>query len=168
MGVGVSCPGCKSNFAFCCDNCSSYETVIYEDFKLVHYFQTRTIYYFQCQQCLFEFDYAICPVCSRRILPQYPFVVGDTRGRNDKKGCFIATACLGENSHIIRQLYVFRDELLETSYFGKLFIKYYYIVSPKLSLYISNRKLLKIFSTYLIVYPAYYTALVVMRILKKG
>jgi len=101
-------------------------------------------------------------------LPQYPFVIGDKRGRKDKKGCFIATACLGENSHIIRQLYVFRDELLETSYFGKLFIKYYYMVSPKLSLYISNRKLLKIFSTYLIVYPAYYTALVVMRILKKG
>ena len=34
------------------------------------------------------------------------------KAKGSFKGCFIATACLGENSHILKQSYVFRDELL--------------------------------------------------------
>jgi hypothetical protein len=165
MGVGVACPRCKNNFAFSCNNCSSYQVVIYDDSKLVNYFQTRAVYYIECQRCKSEFDVVICPVCSKKILPQFPFVMGDKGGGEVKKSCFIATACLGENSHTVRQLYVFRDELLDTNYFGKLFIKYYYMYSPKLATCISNRKFLKIFSKYLIVYPAYYISFAVMKIL---
>jgi hypothetical protein len=164
MGVGVSCPECKNNFPFYCKNCGSYQIVVHEALKLINYFQPRTIYYFKCQQCKFEYDYAICPACSRKILAQFPFVSGDTEERNNK-GCFIATACLGEDSHIIKQLYISRDELLGKNYFGKMFIKYYYIHSPKLAFHISQRKPLKILAQYLIVYPAYYTSLVMMKIL---
>jgi len=58
-----------------------------------------------------------------------------------------------------------RDELLGKNYFGKLFIKYYYRHSPKLAFHISQRKPLKILAQYLIVYPAYYTSLMMMKIL---
>ena len=164
MGVGVSCPKCKNNFPFCCNNCNSYNVVVYEASKFIHYFQPRTVYYFQCQNCMYEYDYATCPSCSNKILAQFPYVAGDTEGANNK-GCFIATACLDKNSYIIKQLYIFRDELLEKNYFGRLFIRYYYMYSPKLAFCISQRKLLKTLSKYLIVYPAYYSSLVLMKFL---
>lgn len=164
MGVGVSCPRCKNSFPFCCNNCSSYHVVLYEGFEPLKYFQSKTVYYLRCKSCKSEYDYAICPACSKQILPEPPFVTGD-KAKGNLKSCFVATACLGENSHIIKQLYVFRDELLVTNYFGKLFIKYYYIYSPKFAFYISERNLLKILSKYLIVYPAYFVSLVLMRIL---
>ena len=164
MGVGVSCPKCKSNFAFSCNNCSSYEVVVYEESKLVNYFQSTPVYYFQCQKCKSEYGHAICPVCSKKILPEFPFVAGDKGGGDRRKGCFIATACVGENSQIIKQLYVFRDELLGTNYFGKQFIRYYYSHSPKLAYYISRKKSLQLFSKYFIVYPAYYVSLAAMKV----
>ena len=164
MGVGVSCPKCSNNFPFCCTNCNSYNVVVHEAPKFIHYFQPRTVYYFQCQNCLYEYDYAICPSCSKKILAQFPFVTGDTGGKDNKK-CFIATACLDKNSHIIKQLYIFRDELLEKNYFGRLFIRFYYKHSPELAFRISRKKLFKTLSKYLIVYPAYYTSLAIMKIL---
>lgn len=164
MGVGVSCPKCRSNFAFSCDNCSSYEVLVYEDSKLVNYFQSRALYYFQCQKCKSEFDFAICPVCSKKILPQFPFVAGDKGGGETKKGCFVATVCVGENQQIISQLYRFRDEVLATNYFGKLLIRYYYLHGSKIAFYISRRKPLKLLIKYLIVYPAYYVSFAAMKI----
>jgi len=164
MGVGVVCPRCKISFPFCCNNCSSYQIVLFENFEPLKYFQNKNVYYFLCQECKSEYDNAICPACSKQILPEPPFVIGD-KAKGSFKGCFIATACLGENSHILKQLYVFRDELLVSNFFGKLFVKYYYIYSPKLAFYISKKALLKTFSKFLIVYPVYFTSLVVMEIL---
>jgi hypothetical protein len=164
MGVGVSCPKCKDNFPFCCNNCKSYNIVVYEAPKFIHYFQARTVYYFQCQNCMTEYDYAICPSCSKEIMAQFPFVSGDTEAASNK-GCFMATACLDENSHIIKQLYVFRDQFLEKNSLGRLFIRYYYMYSPKLAFSISQRKLLKSLSKFVIVYPAYDASLAIMKIL---
>ena len=162
MGVGVFCPGCSNTFAFYCSNCSSYETEVYESMEPLYYFQNRTIYYFKCRQCEFEYDYAICPVCDKNILPADPFVKGD-KGRGTVKWCFIATACLGEHNKILKQLYLFRDEFLEKNHMGKIFIKIYYKYSPQLASWIHKNKLLKLFSKYLIVYPAYYASLLVMK-----
>jgi hypothetical protein len=60
---------------------------------------------------------------------------------------------------------VFRDEFLEKNHLGKQFIKYYYIHSPKLASWIHKNTLLKLFTKYLLVYPAYYMSLVVMKII---
>ena len=164
MGVGVFCPRCENTFAFYCSNCSSYETEVYESMEPLYYFRTRTLYYFKCRRCEYEYDYAICPVCNKNILPVDPFVKGD-KARGNVTWCFIATACLDEHSHILKQLYVFRDEFLEKNHLGKQFIKYYYIHSPKLASWIHKNTLLKLFSKYLLVYPAYYMSLVVMKII---
>jgi hypothetical protein len=164
MGVGVFCPGCKNIFAFYCSNCSSYETEVYERLEPLYYFQTRTLYYFKCRRCNSEYDFATCPACNKNILPVDPFVKGDKGGGN-VKWCFIATACLDEHSQILKQLYVFRDEFLEKNHLGKQFIKYYYIHSPKLASWIHKNTLLKLFTKYLLVYPAYYMSLVVMKII---
>jgi hypothetical protein len=164
MGVGVFCPGCRNIFAFYCSNCSSYETEVYERLEPLYYFQTRTLYYFKCRRCNSEYDFATCPACNKNILPVDPFVKGDKGGGN-VKWCFIATACLDEHSQILKQLYVFRDEFLEKNHLGKQFIKYYYIHSPKLASWIHKNTLLKLFTKYLLVYPAYYMSLVVMKII---
>ena len=55
-------------------------------------------------------------------------------------GCFIATACYGSYSDpevlILRQ---FRDELLLNFIIGKVFVKFYYAVSPPLADFIAAR-----------------------------
>jgi len=59
-------------------------------------------------------------------------------------GCFIATAVYGSYSNerviALRNL---RDNILVTNCFGRIFIKLYYLVSPKLSGFIGNRMLLQ-------------------------
>ena len=111
MGVGVTCPKCRMSFAFYCSNCSSYDIEIHESSALVNYFQNRAILYLKCRDCQFEYDDTLCPSCNTLIVPEQPFVKGDKGSRNTKK-CFIATACVGEKSQIVRQLCLFRDELL--------------------------------------------------------
>ena len=164
MGVGVSCPKCSTTFAFYCNKCSSYNTQIYKGFEPEKYFQTRTVFYLKCRNCQSEFDYAICPDCQTKVFPTAPFVKGDSE-EGSTKGCFIATACFGENSQIVDQLYLFRDELLEKNRIGKKFIKYYYIYSPSIASGIFKSALLKLFSKFVIVYPAYYISLVAMKII---
>ena len=164
MGVGVSCPKCSTTFAFYCDKCSSYNTEIYKGFEPEKYFQTRTVFYLKCRNCQSEYDYAICPECQTKVFPTAPFVKGDL-GVGNEKGCFIATACLGRNSQIVNQLYLFRDEFLEKNRIGKKFIKFYYIHSPALASCILKNSLLKSFSKFLVVYPAYYVSLATMKII---
>ena len=162
MGVGVSCPKCSTTFAFNCNKCSSYNTVIYKGYEPENYFLTRTVFYLKCRSCQSEYNYAVCPDCQAKVFPTAPFVKGDS-GEGNTKGCFIASACLGGNSQIVNQLYIFRDELLEKNRMGKKFIKYYYMYSPSLASCILKSALLKSFSKFLIVYPAYYTLLVAMK-----
>lgn len=164
MGVGVICPKCRATFAYYCSNCNSYDTEIYESSALTNYFQNRTIYYFKCRVCKFEYDNVTCPECNLLILPEQPFVKGDTGGGSAKR-CFIATACLGENSQIVKQLYFVRDELLNKNLFGKQFIKYYYLYSPKLASCILKNSLVRSLAKYLLVYPAFFASLLVMKII---
>jgi capsule polysaccharide modification protein KpsS len=61
-----------------------------------------------------------------------------------EKGCFVATACY-ENYYapevlVLRQ---FRDEKLLKTFFGKVFVKFYYSVSPSVAKRISKSDLLK-------------------------
>jgi len=166
MGIGVTCPKCNVSFAFYCNKCSSYDIAINKGFEPEKYFLTRTVFYLKCRICQSEYDYIICPDCSTKIFPTAPFVKGDTNaGERNVKGCFIATACLGDNSKILTQLYLLRDELLEKNKIGEKFIKYYYTYSPILASWICKSNLLKSFSKYLIVYPAYFTSLVTMKII---
>jgi hypothetical protein len=52
---------------------------------------------------------------------------------SSSSGCYIATMAYGDYDHPqVLKLRRFRDEVLDKSYFGKLFIKYYYLISPKL------------------------------------
>ena len=162
MGVGVTCPNCRSNFSFLCRNCNSVETEIYESLELANYFQTRSPYYLKCRMCQAEYDYAICPECQTKVIPEKPFVVGD-KGRGIKR-CFIATACLDENSRMLDQLYIFRDEVLNKTHLGQQFIKFYYVHSPGLAAAIHKNNHLKSLVKYILVYPAYYLSLAAVKI----
>lgn len=52
---------------------------------------------------------------------------------SSSSGCYIATMAYGDYDHPqVLKLRRFRDEVLDKNYFGKLFIKYYYSISPKL------------------------------------
>ena len=56
-----------------------------------------------------------------------------------KVGCFIATACYGDyNSNEVLLLRNYRDNVLTQNTFGRLFIKFYYQVSPTLANAIAN------------------------------
>jgi len=51
--------------------------------------------------------------------------------RGGRRGCYIATACYGSyNAPEVLVLRKFRDDTLENSWFGRLFINFYYFVSP--------------------------------------
>jgi hypothetical protein len=163
MGVGVSCPKCSTTFAFCCENCSSYSTEILKGFVPEKYFKSRTAFYLKCRTCQAEYDYALCPDCNTRIFPTAPFVKGDLG--ESPKGCFIATACLAVDSRILKQLQVFRDELLARSPPGKKFIHYYYRLSPGPAAFISKSPVLQALARLLVIYPAYCISFAGMRLL---
>ena len=69
-----------------------------------------------------------------------------TKEAEQKKegGCFIATVCYGNyNSPEVLVLRQFRDEKLLKTFFGKVFVKFYYSVSPFFATLISKSDLLK-------------------------
>lgn len=54
-------------------------------------------------------------------------------GIKPKQGCFIATACYGSyHAPQVVTLRYFRDHVLEKSELGRMFVKLYYIFSPKI------------------------------------
>lgn len=58
-----------------------------------------------------------------------------------KTGCFIATAVYGDHDHYkVKILRNYRDEKLLTSYFGQLFVKGYYKISPPIALILQNNQ----------------------------
>jgi len=62
----------------------------------------------------------------------------------EKSGCFIATACFG--SPIAKEVLLlsqFRDEVLQRTFFGRLFIGFYYSVSPFFAMLISKSPILQ-------------------------
>lgn len=65
--------------------------------------------------------------------------VGSTIGKTSD-GCYIATMAYGDYNHPqVLELRKFRDEILKKSIVGRLFIKTYYFISPKLVVILKNR-----------------------------
>lgn len=74
-----------------------------------------------------------------RVIKQNP------RYNTDEPGCFIATAVYGSNnSPEVKLLRLWRDAVLLKRYFGRIFVKFYYKVSPYIASVIEKNKLLKI------------------------
>lgn len=65
-------------------------------------------------------------------------------GVKGKGGCFVATACYGDyDAPEVLVLRQFRDETLLQTFFGKVFVKFYYSVSPFFASLITKSELLK-------------------------
>ena len=65
---------------------------------------------------------------------------------NKSSGCFIATACYGNyDSPEVLVLRVYRDEQFLTNWLGRLFVKFYYFVSPPLAKQIEKSEKVKSF-----------------------
>lgn len=66
--------------------------------------------------------------------------IGPVDKENFKKGgCFIATTCYGNyNAPEVMVLRIYRDEYLLPNFWGRLFVKFYYFVSPPLAQFIEK------------------------------
>lgn len=61
-----------------------------------------------------------------------------------KGACFVATACYGNyNAPEVIVLRKFRDDILLKSFFGRMFVKFYYSISPFFATLISNSDTLR-------------------------
>lgn len=80
------------------------------------------------------------------------------------KGCFIATAAFGSgNAPEVEIFRKFRNKFLATNFFGKVFIKFYYRISPVLAGFISGSDYLKS-SARILLYPLVIFAFVSLKI----
>lgn len=69
-----------------------------------------------------------------------PAPTRQTNGSNKSSGCYIATACYGnEFAPEVIALKIYRDETLSKSILGRLFIKTYYFLSPPIADKLKNR-----------------------------
>jgi hypothetical protein len=63
-----------------------------------------------------------------------------------KKGCFVATAVYGGGDTAeLRQFYAIRDQYLSKYFAGRLFIRFYYAISPGIAKWIENKPKIKSF-----------------------
>ncbi len=61
------------------------------------------------------------------------------RSSKNNGGCYIATAVYGSyQAYEVLELRKFRDEVLAKSWFGRIFIKTYYLVSPPIANWLKN------------------------------
>jgi len=90
-----------------------------------------------------------CPYCKRVLFPYERHCwfceqdISKTRDEADKPRCFIATAVFGGKSYEVFALRRFRDEKLQGNVFGRMFISFYYIISPRIARFVEKRKFLK-------------------------
>ena len=80
-------------------------------------------------------SYFICENCyhgGRSFQKKY---LGYAKGNDSSSSkCYIATVCYGDiNAIQVQEFRKFRDKILSTSFFGRLFIKFYYFVSPSIA-----------------------------------
>jgi len=75
-----------------------------------------------------------------------------TRHYKEDKRCFIATATFGNEHPITASFRLFRDEKLEKSKAGKIFIKIYYATSPALATIIDKSPSIKKISQYALIF----------------
>lgn len=75
---------------------------------------------------------------------QYTATPGEVIGLLDKHKCFVATAAFGSpmNEHV-QNLRNFRDQFLLKNYFGKRFVRFYYLNSTSWARYIDDHPALK-------------------------
>jgi hypothetical protein len=78
----------------------------------------------------------------------------DKKKTKGNKGCFIATATMGDYNHpVVLDLRNFRDLFLLKSWYGRLFVKSYYFFGPFFAKLISKSKLLRLLSLNLLLKP---------------
>ena len=78
----------------------------------------------------------------------------NTSDTNNNSGCFVATATMKNYNHpIVLDLRNFRDLFLLKSWYGRLFVKSYYLVGPFFARLISKSKLLRSLSFNLLIVP---------------
>lgn len=66
------------------------------------------------------------------------------RGRYYKSGCYVATCVYGSyNCPEVWTLRRFRDHILDKKWYGKIFIKLYYAISPSIVKIFGNQKWFK-------------------------
>ena len=83
--------------------------------------------------------------------------------KSGKGGCFIATATMGNYDHpVVLKLREFRDQYLNKRNWGKVFIKYYYLLSPYPSNIISKSNFLKKVSYLIIIQPLSFIVKIIM------
>ncbi len=72
-----------------------------------------------------------------------------------QEGCFVATACYEDYDHpVVMELRHFRDECLEASSAGRVFVRWYYCWSPAFANFVAKIGILKALTRVLIVAPA--------------
>ena len=91
--------------------------------KKVHQFNSDHISYFICESCYNK---------GRSFQKQHLGYAKGTDSSSTK--CYIATVCYGDiNAIQVQQFRRFRDEVMIKSYFGKVFIRLYYFLSPSIA-----------------------------------
>lgn len=84
-----------------------------------------------------NFEHELCGENDRKSLSE--------ESQSQKKGCYIATCIYGSyDCPEVWTLRRFRDNILDKNLFGRLFIKIYYSISPKLVKYFGDYSLFKI------------------------
>jgi hypothetical protein len=60
--------------------------------------------------------------------------------KTKSEGCYIASVCYGDEfAREVLILKSYRDDVLSKSFFGNIFIKIYYCISPKIAHYLQNK-----------------------------
>jgi hypothetical protein len=119
--------------------------VIYDPNIYAYAVQTNLIHRDFCPLCgddlgpdfghfsLFGRVYYMCDACYKESAPN----------RNNKEGCFIATACYLNYDHPdVLVLRSFRDDFLIKNKLGKSFVEYYYRVSPPIAVRLKKNTVL--------------------------
>lgn len=91
-----------------------------------------------CCDCEKGFSTWTCPKCQTQNPAAKTFFL------LEKKGCLIATAAYGSDSHHnVAALYDFRDRILLHSRLGSLFVKVYYRIAPLLARMVARSLVLR-------------------------
>ena len=90
-----------------------------------------------------------CPNCGKKIVPRIITYKGEPEKSvcpycaatvKEFSKCFIATAVYGDAScYEVRELRYFRDTYLNSTFFGKTFIRMYYKISPPIAVWLRNK-----------------------------